>query len=196
MSIDTSGHICSVAILDEKNNIFYKENSSHNQHTKDLFLLIHSIFDESQNSYNSITDIAVVIGPGSFTGIRAGIAAAQGIQLTTNITVHGISTLEMQAYSIRQYIENINNPIKSVINTHNNTVFTQVFSSNILPLSDISIVNHNSIHYDDNYITYKNIPKFTINAKTAAMLLLHKIKNKLPQLSLNPIYENTNFKKM
>ncbi|UTO55309.1 tRNA (adenosine(37)-N6)-threonylcarbamoyltransferase complex dimerization subunit type 1 TsaB [Neoehrlichia mikurensis] len=194
MSIDTSRSICSVAILDEKNNIFYKENSLHNQHTKDLFSLIHSIFEESKNNYNSITDIAVVVGPGSFTGIRAGIAAAQGIQLTTNITVHGISTLEMQAYSIHKFIKNTDKPIKAIISTHH-TIYTQIFTSNILPLTNISIVSNSDTH-ENSHITYKNIPEITINAKTAAMTLVHKINNKLPSLSLIPIYENTNFKKI
>jgi tRNA threonylcarbamoyladenosine biosynthesis protein TsaB len=49
----------------------------------------------------SITALAVALGPGSFTGIRVGIATAEGIAMPQRLPVYGISTLDGLAENLR-----------------------------------------------------------------------------------------------
>ena len=121
MTINTSGPICSVAIVNKSNTIYYEENTLHNQHSESLFRIIHTLLDKSNHSYNTIKNLAVVVGPGSFIGVRVGIAAAQGIHLASNIPLHGISTLEIQAYLILNSTEIKDKEILSVIEVSKST---------------------------------------------------------------------------
>ena len=188
MTINTSGLICSVAIISENQVIHYEESTSHNQHSESLFKLIHTLFDKSRNSYSTISDIGVVVGPGSFTGIRVGIAAAQGIHIASNITLHGISNLEMQAYLIAKTTKN--EDILSIVEIPNNKFYYQTFNHQIIPTSKIQLLDkklkcNNSKHH----IQSITAPDF--NAKTAALILAYKLQNNLPTLSTTPIYFNT-----
>ncbi|WDM85686.1 tRNA (adenosine(37)-N6)-threonylcarbamoyltransferase complex dimerization subunit type 1 TsaB [Ehrlichia sp. JZT12] len=190
MAINTSGPICSVAIINQNNTIHYEENTLHNQHSESLFKLIHTLFDKSKNSYNSITNLAVVVGPGSFTGIRVGIAAAQGIKLASKTTIHGISTLEMQAYLISNSTDIKNKEILSIIEVSNNSFYSQTFTHQLTETSKIQILNKNDIlKYQTHNITSITSSKF--NAKIAAFLLSYKLQNNLPILNPIPIYSNT-----
>ncbi|WP_240729892.1 tRNA (adenosine(37)-N6)-threonylcarbamoyltransferase complex dimerization subunit type 1 TsaB [Ehrlichia minasensis] len=188
MTINTSGPICSVAIISENQVIHYEESTSHNQHSESLFKLIHTLFDKSQNSYSTISDIGVVVGPGSFTGIRVGIAAAQGIHIASNITLHGISNLEMQAYLIAQTNKNEN--ILSVVEVSNNKFYYQTFNHQLIPTSKIQLLDKNlKCNTHKHYTQSITAPDF--NAKTAALILAYKLQNNLPTLSTSPIYFNT-----
>ena len=190
MAINTSGPICSVAIINHGNIIHYEENTSHNQHSESLFKLIHTLFDKSKNSYNNITNLAVVVGPGSFTGIRVGIAAAQGINLASKITIHGISTLEMQAYLISNSTDIKNKEILAIIEVSNNNFYSQTFTHQLIETSKIQIFNKDNIlKYPTHNIT--PITSSNFNAKIAASLLSYKLQNNLPTLNLTPIYSNT-----
>jgi tRNA threonylcarbamoyladenosine biosynthesis protein TsaB len=58
------------------------------------FSLIEKILAEARLERNAITAVAVGLGPGSYTGIRAAIAMAQGWQLARNVRMIGISSVE------------------------------------------------------------------------------------------------------
>ncbi|MGN7619140.1 MAG: tRNA (adenosine(37)-N6)-threonylcarbamoyltransferase complex dimerization subunit type 1 TsaB [Ehrlichia sp.] len=190
MAINTSGSICSVAIINQNNNVYYEESISHNQHSESLFKLVHKLLDKSQNSYGSITNLAVVVGPGSFTGIRIGIAAAQGISLASKITVHGISTLEMQAYLISNLTDVKNKEILAIVEVPNNNFYFQTFNRQLIETSKIQTINKDDISkYSMHGIT--PITSSNFNAKVAVSLLSYKLHNNLPTLNPTPIYSNT-----
>lgn len=58
------------------------------------FELIEKVLAETEITKDEITTLAIGLGPGSYTGIRAAIATAQGWQLATNIKLLGISSAE------------------------------------------------------------------------------------------------------
>jgi tRNA threonylcarbamoyl adenosine modification protein YeaZ len=66
-------------------------------HTTTLLAEIHHLLDADGIAPRDIAAIAVAIGPGAFTGLRAGIGAAKGFHLATDVPLIGVSTLAATA---------------------------------------------------------------------------------------------------
>lgn len=100
LAINTVGAGSSIAVIDYDGNCFVERNSANNSHAESFFQILNTLFDKHNYSYDKIDHLAVIVGPGSFTGIRVGISTAQGINLATNKPLYGVSALEAQAYAI------------------------------------------------------------------------------------------------
>jgi tRNA threonylcarbamoyladenosine biosynthesis protein TsaB len=66
-------------------------------HAQRLLVLIHDLLEQSGAGWEEIDRIAVGIGPGTFTGLRIGIATAQALAAATGTPLVGVSTLESLA---------------------------------------------------------------------------------------------------
>ncbi|MBR3163521.1 MAG: tRNA (adenosine(37)-N6)-threonylcarbamoyltransferase complex dimerization subunit type 1 TsaB [Clostridia bacterium] len=101
LSIDTSSNICSVAILDDSTLI--KEISLDNglTHSESLMPTIDQIFKETSLNLKDMDLLVVDKGPGSFTGIRIGVATVMAFADSLNIPCAGISSLEALAYNVK-----------------------------------------------------------------------------------------------
>jgi tRNA threonylcarbamoyl adenosine modification protein YeaZ len=62
-------------------------------HAQHLLALIQGLLDESGSGWEAVDRIAVGIGPGTFTGMRIGIATAQALAAATGTALVGVSTL-------------------------------------------------------------------------------------------------------
>ena len=122
LSIDTSSCICSVAILED--NKLIKEYSQNNglTHSESLMPIIKRIFDELYFSLNDIDLIVCDKGPGSFTGIRIGVATAMAFSDSLSKKSIGISSLEALAYNVKN-----DGVICSLIDAKNDNVYVGVF---------------------------------------------------------------------
>lgn len=100
LAINTVGAGSSIAIIDHDGNCLVEHNSPSNSHAETFFQILNTLFNKHDYNYDKIDCLSVVVGPGSFTGIRVGISAAQGINLATNKPLYGVSALEVQAYAI------------------------------------------------------------------------------------------------
>lgn len=100
LCIDTSSTLCSVAILEDTNLIKKIELNTGLTHSETLMPNIQKIFEECNMSLKDISLIVCDIGPGSFTGIRIGVATAKAFSDSLNIPCIGISSLEALAYNI------------------------------------------------------------------------------------------------
>lgn len=70
------------------------------QHSQRLFVEIEGICREAAVDVPELEAVAVTIGPGSFTGLRIGLAAAKGLCMTSNKALVGVSTLAALAARI------------------------------------------------------------------------------------------------
>ena len=127
LSIDTSSDICSVAILEDNTVIKELHIDDIKTHSEKLMPLIKNIFDECKLNLDNIDLIACSKGPGSFTGIRIGIATAKAFADSRNIKTIGISSLDGLAYNI----ENTGLTC-SLIDARNSNVYLGIFENNIL----------------------------------------------------------------
>ena len=141
LSIDTSSSVCSVAILE--NEICIAENSINDgrTHSENLMPMVEKILQENNIKLNSIELITVVVGPGSFTGIRIGVASVKAIAEVLSIPVVPVMSLEGLAYNISSNEDNI----CSLIDARNNQVYAGVFDSNHEPLEEYMADDINNI---------------------------------------------------
>jgi tRNA threonylcarbamoyladenosine biosynthesis protein TsaB len=71
-------------------------------HSRHLLTLIDAVIDKADLRISQLDGFAVSIGPGSFTGLRIGIASIKGLAFSLNKPVVGISSLNALAYQCKQ----------------------------------------------------------------------------------------------
>ncbi len=101
LCIDTSSKLCSVCILENTNLIKKMELNNGLTHSETLMPLIKNLLEECNLSLKDVDLLVSDIGPGSFTGIRIGVATCKAFSDSLNIPCVGISSLEVLAYNIK-----------------------------------------------------------------------------------------------
>lgn len=96
LAIDSSNAHCSVA-LNCDGRITCRESDQDRQHARKLLPMISSLLQEQGLGVSDLDAIAVVNGPGSFTGLRIGAGVAQGLAFGADIPITGVSSLAVMA---------------------------------------------------------------------------------------------------
>ena len=97
LAIDTSTRLAGVAVYDGVQVTGEVVWTSHNYHTVELVPIIAEVLHRSGIKVADLAAIAVALGPGSFTGLRIGLAAAKGLAIGAHLPVIGIPTLDALA---------------------------------------------------------------------------------------------------
>ncbi|MFN8389350.1 MAG: tRNA (adenosine(37)-N6)-threonylcarbamoyltransferase complex dimerization subunit type 1 TsaB [Bdellovibrionota bacterium] len=92
LALETTSRTSYVALA-ENGAILVERSSADLRGAEVLAQLISSALDDGRLSFDSISEVLVGIGPGSFTGIRTGLAAAAGLRAATGVRLRGVSTL-------------------------------------------------------------------------------------------------------
>ncbi len=100
LAIDTSATAASAALAEEDNIIGEFFISTKITHSQTLIPMIDSLLKNTQTDINDVDAIAVNAGPGSFTGVRIGVAAAKGLAFKDNKPCISVSTLLSTAYNL------------------------------------------------------------------------------------------------
>lgn len=100
LAIDTSANFCAACIYDlGYSKILATESRDIGRgHAEVLMDVLSCVLTSSDTKYSDISTITVTIGPGSFTGVRVGMAVARGLGLSLDIPVAGVSTLDTCAH--------------------------------------------------------------------------------------------------
>lgn len=157
LSIDTSSNLCAVAVLEDSNLI--KENilDDTKNHSEKIMPVIAQSLEEAELKLNDIDLIVCDKGPGSFTGIRIGVATVMSFVDSLNLPAIGITSLEALAYNV---ILNEENPsfICSLIDAKNDNVYFELYSrSSSIPISVLSAECKNIHELIDLLKDYDNI---------------------------------------
>lgn len=100
LAIDTSGASCAAGLFDGAREIARHVLDLGRGHADAVVDVCEAALASAGSRWSDIGEIVVTVGPGSFTGIRAGVAAARGFGLSLDVPVTGVSTL--QAIAIQQ----------------------------------------------------------------------------------------------
>ena len=105
LAFDTSTDKFSLAIYKKNKIIYYYQKILNKDYSKKLIPIIQESLKKTRIKIEEIDFISISLGPGSFTGIRLGIAAAKGIALPYKIKILGFDNMELIADSIRKKVE-------------------------------------------------------------------------------------------
>lgn len=123
LGIDSSSIVATVAVLSERKLLAeYTVNSKRN-HSEKLMQVIDRVLQDSFTSLEDIDAIAVTCGPGSFTGIRIGMAQAQGIAHALDKPLIAVNSLDGLAYNLMGQ----NGFICPVVDAQRNDVYTSLY---------------------------------------------------------------------
>jgi len=127
LAIDTALEACSAAVLDTERAAVaaYESRPMVRGHAEALIPLIARVLDRAGLTFSEIDRIAVTTGPGSFTGLRVGIAAARGLALAADKPAVGLSTLAAFAAPFIAADDTL--PVVAVIDARHGQVYLQVF---------------------------------------------------------------------
>ena len=127
LAIDTALGACAAAVYDSQAGaVLASETLAMSRgHAEALLPLIARVMDQANLDFDALDRIAVTAGPGSFTGLRVGIAAARGIALAAGRPAVGVSTLA--AYAAPQIAVDRAETVLAAIDARHAQVYCQVF---------------------------------------------------------------------
>lgn len=100
LAIDSATPVAGVALLNDEKLIREEFINFKKTHSETLMPMVDQILRECELEARDLMAIAITIGPGSFTGLRIGLAAAKGLSLALSKPLIGISTLDVLAHNI------------------------------------------------------------------------------------------------
>ena len=131
LSIETSTHVCSVALHEDAQLIGVYELFTEKSHASAITLLIDQLLHNAGFQLADVSAVAVSKGPGSYTGLRIGVATAKGLCYALDKPLLSVSTLQAMAYGVsKQY------PIKDflfcpMLDARRMEVYCEVFTSEL-----------------------------------------------------------------
>lgn len=109
--------------------------------------MIAAVMDEAAAGFDALELIGVTVGPGTFTGLRIGLAAARAIGLARRVAVAGVSTLQALADAVPAS-ERHGRTITAVVDSKREDVFVQDFDCSLCPLAPPRIVPPDRVFAD------------------------------------------------
>ncbi|MDR2902685.1 MAG: tRNA (adenosine(37)-N6)-threonylcarbamoyltransferase complex dimerization subunit type 1 TsaB [Lactobacillales bacterium] len=134
LAIDTSSSYISVALLAESDVVQYVHLEMQTGQSEALFPAIQKLFDGTRYTQKDLTQIAVAVGPGSYTGVRIGLSTARGLSLALGIPVIGVTNFAAWSYGLMT-------PVRVTLDTRRGEYYTQSFDGDGNETSEPAIVS-------------------------------------------------------
>lgn len=139
LSIDSSTPVAGIAVSDDKTLLGEVMINTKNTHSEKLMPMVAQLLDDLQMNIQQVEAVAVTCGPGSFTGLRIGMATAKGIVQGGNKKLIAIPTLDCLAQNLLHY----SGIICPIMNAQKKQVYTAIYrsgESNLERLSDYQAI--------------------------------------------------------
>ena len=144
LAIDSSGAQLQLALINDKKTISFCEDVSRG-YSEIIFDRIATLFSDNKVTYDNLTRIAVITGPGSFTGLRSGIAAARAIAFAKHIEIIGVPTLLALSLNIKSQ-----QAFSIIKDARRNEIYCQDFLSPAKPKNEVAILAKQDAPKGDN----------------------------------------------
>lgn len=125
LAIETTAIEGSIALMDETRLIAEYRLNVPTRHAERIMISVDHLLKQSQTRLSDLSAIAVSIGPGSFTGLRVGLATAKGLAVGANRPLVLVPTLEVMAAAF-PYAHPL---IAPFVDAHKGEVYTALFDA-------------------------------------------------------------------
>ncbi len=201
LNIDTSTESAAVSIASDGALLYSLVNENQKDHAGFLHQAIKVVMEKASAALSSLSAIAVVHGPGSYTGLRVGMASAKGLCYALKKPLITIGTLDMMANAAIKSDENLNSTLFCpLIDARRMEVFTAIFNRQmqLVETANAMILNETSfeILLQNNKVCFfgSGAAKFKqlINAANASFFVVKSLIPSMAELSFTK-YSTGNF---
>jgi tRNA threonylcarbamoyladenosine biosynthesis protein TsaB len=137
LAFDCSTTGCAAAVLDGDRVLARGEAPAGRGQSEALMPLLHQVMAKAGLGWTDLDLIAVTVGPGSFTGLRIGLAAARGFALALDVPIAGVTTAEALAEGVPM-AERGGRNILVAIDSKRTEPFVQAFTPDLVPLAPVA----------------------------------------------------------
>ena len=123
LAFETSAKACSVALWRDGTLLGESYQNTGLTHSQTLLIMAQELMESCGLTPQQMEAVAVAAGPGSFTGVRIGVAAAKGFAWGKELPCYGVSTLEAMALGLGIH----NGCIAAVMDARRNQVYNALF---------------------------------------------------------------------
>ena len=123
LAFETSAKAASVALLENGKLLGEAYQNTGLTHSQTLMVMAEDMLKACNLTANDVEAVAVAAGPGSFTGVRIGVAAAKGFAWGAQLPCYGVSTLEAMARNLGVY----QGYVVPAMDARRNQVYTAIF---------------------------------------------------------------------
>ncbi len=132
LNIDTATENATISISQNDNVISFLSSNNQKDHASFLQPAIKQLLQLSNYSMDQLNAVSVTIGPGSYTGLRVGLASAKGLCYALNIPLITLGTFEVMALSVINYTKEPELHLYCpMIDARRMEVFTAVYDHNL-----------------------------------------------------------------
>jgi tRNA threonylcarbamoyladenosine biosynthesis protein TsaB len=133
LALDTATSACSAALWRDGMVLAHRFAIMPRGQSEALLPMVRDVMRQSGCGFPDLGLIAVTVGPGAFTGLRIGLAAARGMALASGVGCLGLTTLEAVAHGVPG-AERDGVPILVALESKRADIYAQVFSADLAPL--------------------------------------------------------------
>jgi tRNA threonylcarbamoyladenosine biosynthesis protein TsaB len=149
LNIDTAVDIGSICLAKDGEFLSVAKNESQKDHASWLHLAIKEIFEKNNLALVSVDAIAVTGGPGSYTGLRIGMATAKGICYALNKPLISLNTLLVMANAAKQVNADLLCPM---IDARRMEVFTAIYTKELQIVKEPAAITLNENSFNDHLL--------------------------------------------
>lgn len=147
LALDSTANTSTVALLEDERLIALYTVNTKNTHSETLLPMVKALLDSSSTKIDEIDAFAVANGPGSFTGVRIGVATIKGLAFGTNKKCVAVSTTE--ALSVN--LDGFDGIVCPIMNARRGQVYTCIYKEGKPLIEESCILLDDLIPILENY---------------------------------------------
>jgi tRNA threonylcarbamoyl adenosine modification protein YeaZ len=137
LAIDTSANLCAVCVWEGDAAVASITQDIGTGHAELLMGMIGDVLAQAGKTYGDLARIGVVIGPGSFTGVRVGVSTARGLALALSIPALGVTTLEGLAHEAHAL--HPGRPVLAVIDARREQLYSASYDADVRLIAEPAV---------------------------------------------------------
>ena len=145
LALDTTMGACSAALAipaktggDQSPRIISRYEARAKGHAEAIVPMIAQTMEEAGLTFTDLEKLAVTVGPGTFTGVRIGVATVRGLALATGLPIVGLTSLDVMAHQAWRVIAPEQRPhgIAVAVDARRNELYTAIYEGLEQSVSD------------------------------------------------------------